>query len=89
MSGESKIFRRTKIKGPGKEARRDAHRRRHNEEEIKRRFKVYYEGDEKRHLPDTQIPYLRKKWSNLSEYVKEIEQGFSRFYNSYNRFAIL
>ena len=53
----------------------------YDDEEIKRRFKVYYEGDEKRHLADAQIPYLRKKWSNLSEYVKEIKQGFSRFYN--------
>lgn len=24
---------------------------------------------------------LREKWGNLSEYVKEIKQGFSRFYN--------
>ena len=35
---------------------------------------------------DAQIPYFRKKWSSLSEYVKEIKQGFSRFYNrSHNR----
>ena len=58
----------------------------YDDEEIKRRFKVYYEGDEKRHLGDAQIPYFRKKWSSLSEYVKEIKQGFSRFYNrSHNR----
>jgi len=32
-------------------------------------------------LTDGQTPYFREKWSNLSEYVKEIKQGFSRFYN--------
>lgn len=30
---------------------------------------------------DGQVPYFREKWSSLSEYVKEIKQGFSRFYN--------
>jgi len=27
------------------------------------------------------IRLLREKWGNLSEYMKEIKQGFSRFYN--------
>ncbi len=27
------------------------------------------------------IPYYRKKWSSLSEFVKEIKQRFSRYYN--------
>jgi len=50
-------------------------------EEIKRRFKLYYGDNPKRELQDGQIPLLREKWSSLSEYVKEIKQGFSRYYN--------
>jgi putative transposase len=50
-----------------------------SDEEIKRRFSLCH-GD-KVELRDGQIPYLREKWSSLSEYVKEIKQGFSRFYN--------
>jgi putative transposase len=49
------------------------------DEEIKRRFSLYY-GKET-HINDGQIPYLREKWGSLSEYVKEIKQGFSRYYN--------
>jgi len=50
-------------------------------EEIMKRFKVYYAEDEKRELSEELIPLLREKWSSLSEFVKEIKQGFSRFYN--------
>ena len=50
-------------------------------EEIKRRFRLYYGKDRSRALGKGQIPYLREKWGNLSEFVKEIKQGFSRFYN--------
>ncbi len=32
-------------------------------------------------MTDGQIPTLRAKWANLSEYVKEIKQSFSRWYN--------
>jgi REP element-mobilizing transposase RayT len=58
----------------------------YSDEEIKRRFRLYYGGNNKRALNEGQIPYFREKWSNLSEYVKEIKQGFSRYYNkSHNR----
>jgi len=54
----------------------------YDEEEIKRRYKLYYGEDSKQEVHDEEmIENLRKKWSNLSEYVKEIKQGFSRFYN--------
>jgi REP element-mobilizing transposase RayT len=53
----------------------------YDDEEIKRRFKLYYRGDKKRELHEGQIPFFREKWSSLSEYVKEIKQGFSRHYN--------
>jgi len=49
--------------------------------EIKRRFRLYYGNDEKRELEKEKIPCLRKKWGSLSEFVKEIKQGFSRYYN--------
>ncbi|MBW1802381.1 MAG: hypothetical protein JRJ85_16835 [Deltaproteobacteria bacterium] len=54
----------------------------YDDEEIKRRYKIYYGEDSKREVNDEEmIRNLREKWSNLSEYVKEIKQGFSRFYN--------
>ena len=53
----------------------------YSDEEVKKRFKLYYRDNTKRELNDGQIPYFREKWASLSEYVKEIKQGFSRFYN--------
>jgi putative transposase len=50
-----------------------------SDEEIKRRFSLYY-GKEAE-IRDDQIPHLREKWASLSEYVKEIKQVFSRYYN--------
>jgi len=52
-----------------------------SDEEIRKRFKLYYGDDQRRELMEGQIPYFREKWSDLSEYIKEIKQGFSRFYN--------
>ncbi len=49
--------------------------------EIQERFRIYYGDDGKRELTDELIPVLREKWGSLSELVKEIKQGFSRFYN--------
>ena len=36
---------------------------------------------EKALLPTEKIPDLRKKWSSLSEFVKDIKQNFSKYYN--------
>ena len=47
--------------------------------EIRQRFERSY-GKE-RHLTAGQIPMLRHKWCSISEFVKEIKQTFSRFYN--------
>jgi len=49
------------------------------DEEIKRRFTQHY-GDE-RGFGEDDFEYYRKKWSNLSEFVREVKQTFSRFYN--------
>ena len=53
----------------------------YSDEEIKKRFKLLYGDEKKRNLGDGQIPSFRDKWADLSEYVKEIKQSFSRFYN--------
>jgi len=53
----------------------------YSEEEIKRRFLLYYGEGTKRELTKGQIPTCRSKWENLSEYVKDIKQQFSRYYN--------
>ena len=53
----------------------------HDDDEIKRRFSLYYGEDRQINASDGQIPYFREKWGSLSEYMKEVKQGFSRFYN--------
>ncbi len=50
-----------------------------SDEDIKQRFGTYF--GEKRFLTDDQIPFFREKYASLSEFVKEIKMGFSRFYN--------
>ena len=52
----------------------------YTDDEIKQRVKLYYQN-EKRQVTDGQVPFYREKLSNLSEYVKEIKQRFSRYYN--------
>jgi hypothetical protein len=56
---------------------------RFSDDEIRVRFQRYYGSgsDGERELLEGQIPTLREKWESLSEYVKEIKQGFSRWYN--------
>ena len=49
------------------------------DEEIKKRYENFY-GDE-RAFAAGQIPSLREKLSSLSEFVREIKVGFTRYYN--------
>jgi hypothetical protein len=49
------------------------------DEDIKKRYENFY-GDE-RAFADGWIPSLREKLSNLSEFVREIKVGFTRYYN--------
>ena len=54
----------------------------YSDDEIRERYKLYY--GEKAHdegLNSEKILQFRRKWANLSEYVREIKQGFSWFYN--------
>ncbi|MGV7224489.1 MAG: transposase [Nitrospinales bacterium] len=54
------------------------------DEDIKNRFVGFY-GDD-RAFAYGQVPSLREKLSNLSEFVREIKVGFARYYNRrYNR----
>lgn len=43
----------------------------YSEEEIERRFRIYY--GPKRGFPTERMEYFRKKWSDISEYIKEIK----------------
>jgi len=54
----------------------------YTDKEIQERFEKFHDekGDGKDFI-DYEIDYLRKKFSSLSEFVREIKLGFSRFYN--------
>lgn len=54
----------------------------YSDEEIAERFKIYYGA--KRSFSADAAPNFRRRWSDLSEYVKEIKQGFSTWYNRQN-----
>lgn len=51
----------------------------YSDEAIQKRFEAFY--GKNRAFSDNDIPYLREKLSSLSELVREIKVGFSRFYN--------
>ena len=51
----------------------------YSDKEVVRRFKMFY--GEEQDVYEGQIPFFRNKWSNLSEFIKDIKQSFSRFYN--------
>ena len=54
----------------------------YSDAEILERFSLYYsKEDNKEELSADNIMQLRKKWASLSEYMREIKQGFSRYYN--------
>jgi hypothetical protein len=49
------------------------------DEDIQKRYENFY-GDE-RVFAAGWIPSLREKWSSLSEFIREIKVGFTRYYN--------
>ncbi len=61
-----------------------------SKKEIKKRFVRFY-GKEKKDLFETNnTSYYREKWSKLSDFMKDIKQTFTRFYNKrHNRKGIL
>ncbi len=50
-----------------------------SDDEVKKRYALLY-GQEKICM-DGQLPFLKHKWTSLSEFGKELKQTFSRFYN--------
>jgi REP element-mobilizing transposase RayT len=55
-----------------------------SDEEIIKRYKEYY-GEDK-YLAKEQVDEVRKRLCSLAAYVKDIKQGFTRYYNKkYNR----
>jgi REP element-mobilizing transposase RayT len=59
----------------------------YTDKEIKKRYKEFFKGDEdnkNRELTDGQVAFYRTKWEDLSEFIKDVKQGFSRFYNKRN-----
>jgi hypothetical protein len=58
------------------------------DKEIPKRYAICYGKD--RAFEEGQIPFFRTKWSSLSEFVKEIKIGFSRYFNQrHNRRGFL
>ncbi|MBI5015358.1 MAG: hypothetical protein HZB55_07680 [Deltaproteobacteria bacterium] len=52
-----------------------------DDDEMRRRFLLSRSRDAVPDLLDGQIPLLREKWASLSEFVKDVKQSFSRWYN--------
>lgn len=56
----------------------------YTDEEIQERYRNFFGSDAKDKAPDLtdgQIPHFRSRWEDLSEFIKDIKQGFSRFYS--------
>ena len=56
----------------------------YTDEEIRGRYKAFFEtleDQEPEELTDDQVQRFREKWEDLSEFIKDLKQGFSRFYN--------
>lgn len=51
----------------------------YSDEAVKNRYRLYYGEDAV--FPAGRMKHLRQKWASLSEFVREIKQTFSRFYN--------
>jgi len=51
------------------------------DDDIKKRYESFYGDDSDRVFAAGQIPSLREKLSNLSEFIREIKVGFARYYN--------
>jgi putative transposase len=58
---------------------------RYSEEDVRERYDRRYGQERAAALDDDQMGELRRKMADLSEYVKEIKQDFSRYYNKLHR----
>lgn len=59
--------------------------RNYSEEEVRERYDRRYGEERAAALDNGQMRELSKKMADLSEYIKEIKQGFSRYYNKLHR----
>ncbi len=50
-----------------------------SDSDIRGRYVAFYGNDDE--FTKELIPHLRKRWASLSEFVKDIKQNFSRYYN--------
>ncbi len=50
------------------------------DKEIQERYKQFY-GEDKFIFARRDIDYYKKRWTSLSELVKDIKQDFTRYYN--------
>jgi REP element-mobilizing transposase RayT len=57
----------------------------YSEEEVRERYDRRYGREKAAVLSDDQMGDIARKMADLSEYVKEIKQGFSRYYNKRHR----
>jgi len=56
----------------------------YTDEQIRQRYRAFFEGeadDKDRELTDDQVEGFRRKWEDLSEFMRDLKQTFSRFYN--------
>ncbi len=56
----------------------------YTDENIRQRYKTFFAGEEDnrdRELTDDQVERFRVKWEDLSEFIRDLKQSFSRFYN--------
>jgi len=54
------------------------------DDDIRKRYEGFFAAggeDKPLDLTDGQISHFRSKWEDLSEFIRDIKQGFSRFYN--------
>jgi putative transposase len=59
--------------------------RSYSEDEVRERYDRRYGQEKAAALGDDQMVELAKKMADLSEYIKEIKQDFSRYYNKLHR----
>ena len=53
----------------------------YSDTDIKERYKRYYGDDKSFPMTEEGVQHFRKKWEKLSDFVQEIKQSFSRYYN--------
>ena len=52
-----------------------------SDNEIRNRYLNFFGQDKEKTFSEGHIAHYREKWGNLSEYIKDIKQTFSRYYN--------